>query len=187
LIKLWKDRDQGGEALFALPSAHISLETKLGLKSSKRASICFKEVSGMSFSQLVEDTKRFLDFSKEEFGVSYYVTKDNYGYLWFVLRADRIEDLVTAINAIGESVADGGFDSQLLASVFEFQNEIDSNQKLYLIYNYKHKSFYPFVPSRNKSRNTEVELRVYAQMKEEIPMLKDMQLWYPLWEMPLQN
>jgi hypothetical protein len=56
-----------------------------------------------------------------------------------------------------------------------------------LIYNYKRNSFYPFVPvdGSQKTRNTEEEMKMMATIGDEVPLEKDMTLWYPLWDLPL--
>jgi hypothetical protein len=96
-----------------------------------------------------------------------------------------MEDLLAGISAVGDTIDEKGFSNQLLAAVFEFTN--DRNKKQYLIYNYKRNSFYPFVPvdGSQKTRNTEEEMKMMATIGDEVPLEKDMTLWYPLWDLPL--
>ncbi len=186
IFKLHRNVDKGSDSLFAITQAEISLETRLGVKSSGRAAICFHDTDGMSFSDAIDEIKRFLDSCREEFHLSYQVTKDGFGYVWIVLHANQIEDLVTAINAIGENVREKGYQSQLLASIFEFKSDRGPDI-LYLIFNYKQNAFYPFVTLRGQTRNNDIELKVSALMQGELPMQKNMELWYPMWDMPIRN
>ncbi len=186
IFKVRRSADHGSDSLFALTTAAVSLDTRLGIRSSGRAAICLHDTDGTRFSDMIEENRRFLDISKDEFHLSYEVTKDSLGYIWFVLHGGQIEDLVTAVNAIGETVMENGFQSQLLASLFEFKSDRGPDI-LYLIYNYKQNLFYPFVPMRDKTRNNEIELRILALMKEELPMQEDLELWYPMWDMPIRN
>jgi hypothetical protein len=138
---------------------------------------------------------------------------DNYGYLWFILEGKAIEDIAVAINAIGDTIHEKGYSRQLLAAIFEFtsgydvdgnrpgmdnvNNSVNSNNKnQFLIYNYKLDKFYPFVPLlssadiagnslRKKSkRNYEQELKIMEQIKDELPLEKEVKLWYPIWNVP---
>jgi hypothetical protein len=36
-----------------------------------------------------------------------------------------------------------------------------------------------------KTRNTEEEMKMMATIGDEVPLEKDMTLWYPLWDLPL--
>ncbi|GIU71739.1 MAG: hypothetical protein KatS3mg003_1218 [Candidatus Nitrosocaldaceae archaeon] len=169
-----KKRDD--KDIFALPSASISLDIKLGLKSSNRAAICIKESSG-NFRYALDEIRGFFEVSKE---LSYREVKDRYGYIWFIITADGIEELVASIDAIADIVIEHGFEDNILAAIFEFVN----SHKMYLFYRFKSKRFYPFIPY-DSNRNVDEEMRVYAVMKKELPMEEDMEKWYPIWNMPL--
>jgi hypothetical protein len=173
------------DVLFWLSSAYLTIESKLGLKNSGRCALSLKSISGMYFNEMTDDIKRFLDISKTDFELTYHTLTDSYGYLWIILEGKRMEDLLAGISAVGDTVDEKGFSNQLLAAVFEFTN--DRNKKQYLIYNYKRNRFYPFVPSDSvqKSRNTEDEMKMMATIGDEVPLERDMTLWYPLWDLPL--
>jgi hypothetical protein len=173
------------DVLFSLSSAYLTIESKMGLKNSGRCALSVKNISGMYFNEMKDDIKRFLDISKTDFELSYRTLTDSYGYLWIILEGKRMEDLLAGISAVGDTVDEKGFSNQLLVAIFEFTN--DRNKKQYLIYNYKRNSFYPFVPldSIQKSRNTEEEMKMMATIVDEVPLERDMTLWYPLWDLPL--
>ncbi|MEM2855772.1 MAG: hypothetical protein QW416_01540 [Candidatus Nitrosocaldaceae archaeon] len=162
------------DGLFALPSASISLDIKLGLKSGK-AAICVKESSGI-FKSVVEEVENFLKISKE---LSYECVRDRYGYIWFIL-SSSIEAETAAIDAIIDTIEKNGFSSNILAAVFEFLNK----KRVYLIFRFNEKKFYPFVLINNK-RDISEEMRIYTLIKNELPMIDDMERWYPMWNMPL--
>jgi hypothetical protein len=173
------------DVLFSLSSAYLTIESKLGLKNSGRCALSLKTISGMYFNEMKDDIKRFLDISKTDFELTYRTVIDSYGYLWVILEGKRMEDLLAGISAVGDTVDEKGFSDQLLAAIFEFTD--DRNRKEYLIYNYKRNTFYPFVPLDNdkKSRNTEEEMKIMATIGDEVPLERDMTLWYPLWDLPL--
>jgi hypothetical protein len=177
------------DSIFSLSSAYITLETKLGLKNTGRCAVSLKSVSGMHFSEMKDDIKRFLDASKAEFELSYNMVTDSYGYLWVILQGASMEDILAQLIAVGDTIQDKGFSNHLLAAVFEFSDEGKNNSnkkhRQYLIYNYKYNKFYPFVPIGKEIRNTEEEMRMMAEIADEIPLERDMTLWYPLWDLPL--
>ncbi|NMC10796.1 MAG: hypothetical protein GYA39_07495, partial [Methanothrix sp.] len=90
------------------------------------------------------------------------------------------DDLVTNIQMICQILMEQGFGTQLLAAVYRFQGD----GTVYLIYNFKLGSYYPFVP-RGDQRDTSMEFRLRSLMEKELPMEKDEAKWYPLWGMPI--
>ncbi len=164
-----KDRKEG---LFTLPSANISLEVKLGLKINGSA-IAIKESTG-TFKNVIEEIRELLKISKD---LVYKEVKDRYGYIWFIIFSNSIEDLVAIIDAVADTVIEHGFKESILAAIFKYNNT-------YLIYRFKDNKFYPFIPYNNK-RDHEEEMRVYAILKEEIPIEHEIDKWYPIWDIPL--
>jgi hypothetical protein len=171
------------EAIFSLSSAYIALENKLGLKSTGRCAICVKSVNTTDFNEMKQYVQSFLDAaSKKDFDISFHTAVDSYGYLWIILTGKAIEDTVAAINAIGDTINEKGFSNQLLAAIFEFTSGYNTD---YLIYNYKLDKFYPFVPTAEKTRNNEEEMRIMAIIANEVPFEKDLSFWYPIWDLPI--
>jgi hypothetical protein len=177
------------DAIFSLSSAYITLESKLGLKSTGRCAICVKNVNSPGFSEMQQYIQNFLSTAmKADFEISFHTSVDNYGYLWIVLTGKTIEGIVAAINAVGDTINETGFSNQLLAAVFELTSGYNT---LYLIYNYKLDKFYPFVPTGRggaegqKRRNNEEEVKVMKAISNEIPFEKDLSLWYPIWGLPI--
>jgi hypothetical protein len=162
------------------------LEVKLGLKVTGGCAVTFKAVSGTFFYEMAQDIKRFLGSLQPEFDLTYRTVTDSYGYMWIVFEGKRIEDLLAALTATSDIVEEKGFSDQLLAAVFEFANEREGGHQ-YLIYNYKRNNFYPFVPTGQKTRDTEQEMKMMSTIGEEMPFEKDMTLWYPLWDLPLRS
>lgn len=184
----WKDlhhpdkAHSDSDSLFTLSSAYVDLETKLGLKSTGRAAISIKNIDGRLFSEAVDEISKLLDIFKNEFKLNYNTRRDSYGYLWIVLGDVKIEDLLACMSAIGDSVEDKGFSNQLLAAVFEFS---DGVSKQYLIYNYKRNKFYPFAPTTGeKTVRIDDQMKIMSVMMDQIPIEKDLALWYPLWDLP---
>lgn len=166
----------GSDVIFSLSSAHVTMETRLGLVFTGRAAVCVKSVSGMQFEEAKDEVARFLDISKSDSGLRHRMVTDSYGYLWVVLDGEEMEDVLAAVMAIGDTLGERGFSAQMLASIFEFgskiaseaggeeeeegngiavaatsqpygeRRSIEKSRRQYLIYNYRRNNFYPFVP-----------------------------------------
>ena len=178
----------GGDSIFSLSSAYITLDTKLGLVTTGKCAISIKATNGRYFYEMQQEIERFITGAKPDIDLQYRTVTDSYGYLWMVLEGKKIEDLLAGITSIDDTVKEKGFSDELLAVVFQFSsNRADStgDKKYHLVYNYKRDNFYPFVSTGAKTRNTEEEMKIMAAIGEEVPFEKDMALWYPLWDLPL--
>lgn len=174
------------DSIFSLSSAYVTLEIKLGLKSTGRSAVSLKVVDGMYFSAMKDDIRRFLDASKTDFGLRYRTIIDSYGYLWVIIEGKRMEDILAGVTAISDTVKEKGFSDKLLAAIFEFGGNAENNNSIqYLIYNYKRNNFYPFIPTGQKNRDTENEMKILSALEQEVPFEKDMTFWYPMWDLPL--
>jgi hypothetical protein len=156
------------------------------LKSTGNAAISLKSVSGRFFAETMSEVQNFLDVSKKDSDLSYQVANDSYGYLWIILQSAEIEDIITAICAVGQTINDRGFSKQLFAAVFQFSsNNNNKTNNRYLIYNYNLNRFYPFVPVNKNERDNEIEKEIMVTIVAEMPFEKDASLWYPIWGLPL--
>ena len=176
---------ESSDAIFSLSSGYITLETKLGLKNTGRSAVSIKVVDGMYFSDMKEDIQRFLDASKTDFGLRYRTVSDSYGYLWVIIEGKHMEDILAGVTAVGDTVEEKGFSDKLLAAIFEFRSNMDNNDSIqYLIYNYRRNNFYPFIPTGQKNRDTEQEMKILSAVEQEVHFEKDMAFWYPMWDLP---
>ena len=174
-------------SLFSLSSAQITLETKLNLKSTGKAAIGLKNVSGRMFAEMVEEIRVFLDVSKTDSDISYRVINDAYDYLWIVIQSGKVEDIISSISAVGQTVHDRGFSNQLFVAIFQFRNYNNNNNKNdhYLVYNFASNKFYPFVPVSKNERDNEIEREIFETIVNEMPIERDDSLWYPIWNLTL--
>jgi hypothetical protein len=103
------------DALFALPSASITLQSAAGMSCSGHAGVCFKPPSGQGFEDMQAEVVKLLSMDGTG-GLQ--KAEDNYGYHWLVLEDSDIEALVTHVHLVNSSLADAGWGPQLLCSVF---------------------------------------------------------------------
>jgi hypothetical protein len=170
------------DALFSISTAYVMLETKLDLHHAGAAGICFKIIPSTAFERLKVDLEELLALARRETATEFEMVKDELGFLWIVLRDTDFEDLVTTLHLISNTLIENGFDDQLLSSVFKFTKEAND---IYLIYTYKRGSFYPFVPLKGRERDVQYELKLGALLEGELPVEKNRETWYPLWDLPL--
>lgn len=167
------------DKLFAISTAYVTLNTSLNLKS-EGAGICFKPIEASRFKNTELEIKELLARSCKETHTLYEMRKDSFGYLWVVLHDPDFEDLVSTLYMVSETLIDNDFGEQLLCAIFKFRN----GALIYWIYNFKQAKFYPFVP-KDKQRDSSYEFRLRSIMERELPIEKEVERWYPLWDIPI--
>jgi hypothetical protein len=53
------------------------------------------------------------------------------------------------------------------------------------VYLFKQGTFYPFAPRDDERRDNELELRLRAQLQEDLPIEPDLSRWLALWKLPV--
>jgi hypothetical protein len=170
------------DQLFAVPSAAITLATTTDYTPTGVGSVCFRAAEGAAFASLEREVRALLDADQ---GPPVEVTQDSYGFTWIVARHDpsEVAELVTDLHAVNTTLADQGFGPQLLCSLVAFADP--AGRTLGLVYLYKRGTFYPFAPlPSGQKRDNALELRVSSAMEREMPMEKELERWYPMWDIP---
>ena len=177
------------DRLFALPSAAVTLEASLGLVPAGAGAISLKPASGTAFTQTYADLGELVDLAAKDAGSEVSRVSDSFGYEWIVVRDPELDDLVTTIHLVNSTLAEQGFGSQLLASVFAFTSRDgeagDTPPVAYLVYLYKRGAFYPFVPAGSERRDNAAELRIRDAVGPDLPMEAELARWFPIWGVPL--
>ena len=196
------------DALFALPSAAVTLETSAGLVLSGRAGVCWMPPAGQSAADVQREISQLLDIpddltgsgqataeagqSAAKAGPSAGVltqAEDSYGYRWLLLEDSDVEDLVNRVPLVNSLLAENGWGPQLLCSVFGVVPGAgaDSTAKpFYIVYLFKRGTFYPFAPVGKERRDNELELRVRSLLGSDLPVEPDLSRWFPLWDLPVR-
>jgi hypothetical protein len=170
--------------LFAMSTAAITLEMNLDLRSSGRAAIVFQPLATADFTSIVNDMEEVLRGTGDDTGTQIEKTDDSFGYRWMLLTDAEFEDLVVGVNVVSQALQDGGYGERILCAVFAFRDPQDN--PVFWIYNYKRGSYYPFVPAGgDQRRDSERELRLRAQIGNELPVEPELERWFPLWGIPI--
>jgi PspAB-like protein len=170
------------EALFALPSAAVTMDVELGLRPAGVAAVVFKPLSAGEFVRAENEMQELLDVAARSSSSRIDRRSDDYGYEWLVIHDDEFEDLVTTVHLVGSELAERGFGEQLLAAVFRFEG---GREPVYWIYGYKRGAFWPFVPTGERERNNAEELELKAKLEKELPIEPDISMWFALYGAPL--
>ena len=173
------------DALFAVPGAAITAEAALGLTSAGAAAVCFKPATAYDFATTCSEITELLELSGKDTGSTVSQSEDSYGYHWIVVHDDDLSDLVTTVHMVNSSLAERGYENQLLASVFPFRG--GTGGVTYLVYLFKRGTFYPFVPAPGggESRDTQAELQLQGTRSGEVPLEADLTRWFPIWGAPV--
>jgi hypothetical protein len=172
------------DRLFAMTTAAVTFQTPMGLETEGAAAIVFQALDTADFAQIATDMQEVLSATSSEAGTKVETTDDSFGYRWMILRDPDFDDLVVGLNAVGSELQTGGYGDRILCAVFPFRDA--RGGKVYWLYNYKRGTFYPFVPAGGgQQRDNERELKLKAQIGEELPVEPELERWFPLWDMPI--
>lgn len=170
------------DRLFAMATAQVTLEISLGMKSRGVAAIVFQQIASADFKTMITDAEQLIRSAGSDTGTEIEQADDDYGYRWMVFRDPDFDDLVTAVNTVAGELQAGGYGDRVLAAVFAWD---DNGRRVDFIYNFKRGRFYPFAPTGDKARDNEYELRVKAQIENDLPIEPELERWFPLWDAPL--
>jgi hypothetical protein len=188
------------DALFALPSASITLQSASATTFSGHAGVCFKPPSGQGFADMQAEVVKLLSM---EGAAGITSSTDSFGYQWLVVQDPDVEALVTQIHLVNSSLADAGWGPQLLCSVFGLARLPDASpddaaregatvgdgtvlaSTSYLVYLFKRGTFYPFVPTGHEQRSTEEEFKLRSLLGDDLKVETDLDRWFPLWDLPV--
>ncbi len=172
------------DALFALPSAAVTLEAATGLRPTGTGSVCVKPAEGASFTRAHDEAVALL---RVDDAARVDDVRDSYGYLWTTCTAapSQLADVVTGLHGANSAYEQAGFGSGLLCSVVGFAGVVEGRERrLGLVYLYKQGTFYPFVPSGPQVRDTPFELQLRAVVGDDLRVEPELARWFPVWDAP---
>lgn len=170
------------EPIFAITTATLTLQTTFDLRPAGRAWLAFRGIESGQFQDMRREIQELLDVGARETGTTVTTTTDKYGYVWVVLSDPEFEDLVVTMHLASSTLEERGFGKALLAALFEFTHP--ERGAVYLVYNFKRGTFYPFVPQPNRKRDNAFELRLKGIMQKEMPFEQELERWFALWDVP---
>lgn len=175
-----KQAEPNLDALFALPTATLTLGAAAEMYPTGVGAVCFREAEGGAFVRVKDQITTLLG------GVEPEEKRDDYGYTWLVITrgADDIAALCTDLHAVNSSLEAAGFGPSLLCTTIGMR--ADDGRGLALVYLYKRGTFYPFAPidARTQKRDNALELQVRSLVGADLPIESDLSRWFPVWGAP---
>jgi hypothetical protein len=188
------------DALFALPSAALTLQSAEGCMLAGNAGICWRPPAGRSVEDVQRELSELLDMPDSDTHETdptaspsdppLTQAEDSYGFRWLLVDDPDPETLVTRVHMINSTLSDNGWGPQLLCSVFGVVPGPDADASAtsyYLVYLFKRGTFYPFAPIGHEKRDNELELHVRSVLGADLPTEPDLSRWFPLWDLPLHS
>lgn len=167
------------EDLFEISTAWITLETN-GYAHVDRAGLCFSDVESVDYEDVVRDVEDLLAVSGEESRATSEVVDDDYGYRWVLIADADFEDLVGDVHMASDTLIEAGYESYLLCAVFAFE----ATSEVYWLYNFTRGTWYPFAPTPDGDRDTDLEADLVDLVGHELDVESDLDRRYPLWGIP---
>lgn len=168
------------DALFALPTAALTLETSAELHATGVGAVCFREAEGGAFARLKDDITALVG------GVEPEEKRDEYGYTWLIIthRPDEMSALCTDLHAVNSTLEANGFGPSLLCTTIGMR--ADDGRRVALVYLYKRGTFYPFAPAdaQAQRRDNALELQVRALVSGDLAIEPDVSRWFAVWGAP---
>ena len=170
------------DALFAVPSAAVTLQTATGFTPTGSGSVCYRAAGGAAFAALQAEIVELLEADPDAPPVA--VTGDTFGFTWLTVTDDPADTggLCTDLHAVNTSLQAQGFGDGLLCSLIPFTDA--TGRRLGLVYLYKQGTFYPFAPTGPRQRDNLLEIQVRDLLSAEVPVEKDLNRWLALWDAP---
>lgn len=173
------------DALFAIPSAALTLEVSAGLTSTGSVGVCYRDPEGAPFDRLEADLTAMLQASSPR------LSRDSHGYTWIVLSAPAgsgdLGGLVTDLHGVTTTLQMQGFGPNILCDLVPFSTA--EGRVVALVYLPKRGTFYPFAPQRGpgsgQSRDNALELQVRGVIGAELPIEPDVSRWFAVWDAPV--
>ena len=169
------------DALFALPSAALSLEASLGLHPTGAGAVCFRAAEGMAAASTQEEAAALVSVDGGPHTES---RVDEYGYTWLTVRTDPpdVGALVTDLHAVNSALEAQGFGPGLLCSTVGFRTS--TGAAAFVVYLYKQGTFYPFCPVGPATREPLLERQIRDVVSTDLPIEQDTARWMPIWGIP---
>ena len=171
------------DALFALPSAAVTLQAAAQLRPTGVGSVCVKPAEGGAFEGLTDQVEQLLAVDADG-NRKYDETTDTYGFQWLTRRTspDDLAGLVTDLHAVNSTLDSAGFGPALLCTLVAFTD--GKAPTVGLVYLYKRGTWYPFAPTGKDKRDNSREMQIRAMLGDDLKVEPDLARWFPVWGAP---
>src|SRR5438876_7868703 len=81
------------DRLFAITTADVTLSTQLNITNAGKAAVVFQPLATGDFARVSSDVEELVRATGQDTGTTVTTSDDEFGYRWFVLADDDVEDL----------------------------------------------------------------------------------------------
>jgi hypothetical protein len=172
------------DQLFALPGAAVTLQAASDLLPTGVGSVCVKPAEGGAFAGLREQIQQLLAVDDATGTSKYDESTDSFGFTWLTRRTttEDISGLITDLHAINSTLDAAGFGAALLCTLVAFSD--GKAPAIGLIYLYKRGTWYPFAPTGKDKRDNMREMKIKADLGDDLKVEQDLSRWFPVWGAP---
>ncbi|MBL01308.1 MAG: hypothetical protein CL774_02305 [Chloroflexi bacterium] len=183
------------EVLFTLDKAYKELYRRGEISAARKAGVIYHpDDKNIFLLNLKKELNTVLYTGEGSTKTSFNILDDSHSTKWIVLEDGQFYDLLSSVFTVGNAINSNGGGENIIGLVFEFfftdkqksQENIETT-KVYLIYRYDLKTFYPFVPTGDAKgeRNRIIENRLgYALKNYGIIIEPSLEKWLGLWGIP---
>lgn len=183
------------DILLTLDKAQRELHQRGEISAARKAGIIFHPSDeNFYLGNLQKELNTVLYTGDGSTKTSYNILDDSHSTKWVVLEDGKFYDLLSSVFTVGNAIKSNGGEENIIGLVFEFfftdkekSHEIIDSTKVYLIYRYDLKAFYPFVPTGDNKgdRNRVIENRLgYALKKYGLIIEPGLEKWLGIWGIP---
>ena len=174
------------DRLFALSTARITLETELGLKPAGVAAVVFKPLSAGEFVRAESDLDELLGVAAARLRL------EGQAPLGHASASSGSSSATPTSRTSSRRRTSSARSSRRAASAASSSPRSSSSRggehPVYLIYGYKPRRFWPFVPTgEEQERDNAEELELKAELEKELPIEPDLTRWLALFDAPLDD
>ena len=183
------------DVLFTLDKACRELYNRGEISAARKAGVIFHpDDKNLYLSNLQKELNTALYTGEGSTKTSFSILDDSHSTKWIVLEDGKFYDLLSSVFTVGNAINSNGGGENIIGLVFEFfftdkrnSQENTETTKVYLIYRYDLKAFYPFVPTGDTKgeRNRIIENRLGSVLKNYGVIIEPrLEKWLGLWGIP---
>ena len=177
-------------AMEAMGSNSDRLEEQFDTITTGTVAVLIRPAEDQSHTQTKAELERALT-GMDRARYHFEVTIDELGHGWVILNSEALQELAQGATQIGEVLEATGLGDRVMAAVFPFTWRDSINERdrtIYWVFQPRIRKFTPFVPDgdpNNEQRDHDLEIRMEAAIRSELPTERQTAEWFPIWGMPV--
>lgn len=172
--------DTAKDDILNLNGLHYNFQ-EAGYDSTGIAALCVNDLDSQRFEDTLAEITNVMNRHKDNVGTETSIHRDRYTEVWIVFEdvPQEFDDLVVAVEFTIDLLDENGYQDNLLAALFQFENR----RQAYLVYSFLDNVFYPYAPhpTEEETRDFSAELALEDAIEDDLTLQDDRDKWYPFW------